>query len=551
MKKLTSLLLALVVAAGAVFAQPTAETYLDKDIVILYTNDVHCGLHTALGYDTLMAVKKDELAKTPYVALVDAGDSIQGEEIGTVSNGSYPVDIMNRMGYDYAALGNHEFDYGMARLGQLIDQAQYQYLACNITYSGTQGNLLAKVKPYAIKTYGDTKVAFVGVSTPESIAKSTPTYFMEDGTFVYDFGGDDPEAFYATVQKTVDQARAEGARYVVALTHLGVDESSEPFRSLDLIAHTSGIDVVLDGHSHSVIPCQVLANKDGKDVLLSQTGTKLQNIGKVLITPDGNITTSLISTYPRKDADMAAFVDQIEAKYRDALNQVIGQTSVDLTIADANGIRQVRNRETNLGDFCADAYRAVADADISLVNGGGVRAPIAKGPITYGALIKVHPYGNTLCMVEATGSQVLDALELASRATPKQQNDGSRALGEVGGFLQVSGLKYTIDTSIPSSVELDGRDMFVGVNGERRVKDVLVWQDGAWQPIDPDKTYKVASHNYLLKDAGDGFTMFQKDNLLINEGMLDNQVLMTYVTEDLGGTVPETYAEPQGRITIL
>ncbi|MCH3906784.1 MAG: bifunctional metallophosphatase/5'-nucleotidase [Sphaerochaeta sp.] len=548
-RRVLGVLLVVFLTITALFAQGNYEP--GKDLVVLYTNDVHCGVSEDLGYEGLVAVKNAELQKTPYVVLVDAGDAIQGEEMGSVSKGEYPVEIMNKAGYAFGAIGNHEFDYGMDRLSQLIDMADIQYLACNIAYTGTKPNPLAKVKPYAIETYGDKKVAFIGVSTPESIAKSTPTYFQEDGKFVFNFSGADPEQFYAVVQKNVDEVRSQGVDYVILLAHLGIDESSAPFRSIDLIQHTSGIDVVLDGHSHSVIPCDVYKNKDGGNVLLSSTGTKLNNIGKLVITSGGDITTSLIGEYPDKDPEMAAFVKEIKGKYEAALSQVIGFTDVDLNIAGANGLRLVRNRETNLGDLCADAYRKVANADIAFVNGGGIRAKISAGDITYGSLIKVHPYGNTLTMVEAKGSEILDALELGSRATQIKAEDGEKSLGEVGGFLQVSGLKYTIDTSVPSSVKLDGNGMFVGVEGARRVKDVMVLNGDAWEPIDPEKTYKLASHNYLIKDAGDGYTMFKDNKLLINEGMLDYQVLITYVVDSLGGKVGDAYKDPQGRITVI
>lgn len=548
-KRILGILLVLVLAVGTLFSQAVAESH---DIVVLYTNDVHCGIRADLGYEKLAAVKDAALAKTPYVVLVDNGDAIQGEEMGTVSKGEYPVEIMNKVGYDFAVLGNHEFDYGIGRLSELIGKADAQYLGCNLTYTGKKGNLLKAVKPYEIVDYGGTDVAFIGVSTPESITKSTPTFFQEDGKFVYGFSSDTPEELYAVVQKNIDEVRKEGADYVVVLSHLGTDTSSAPFQSTDLIANTTGIDVVLDGHSHSVIPCYVVADKAGKKVLLSSTGTKLNNIGMMVITEEGNIETSLIGEYPEKNQEVAKFVDSIEAKYKDSLSEVIGQTQVDLNIASENGIRMVRTRETNLGDLCADAYRVVANADIGFINGGGIRAPIAKGPITYGSLIKVHPYGNTLTMVEASGQEIIDALEHGSRSTKAKTSDGDKAIGESGGFLQVSGLKYTIDTSIPSSVELDSKGMFVSVKGARRVKDVMVQtKNGGYEPIKLEKTYKLACHNYMLKDAGDGYTMFQDNKLLINEGMLDNQVLMTYVIEYLDGVVSSAYAKPQGRITVI
>lgn len=523
-----------------------------EDIVILYTNDVHCAVDADIGYAGLAAYRDWIEGKTPHVALVDCGDALQGDTIGAVSDGEYLVDIMNEVGYDFAVLGNHEFDYGMEQLAALLEKSEAQYLGCNIRYTGTGDSAVSSLKPYEIVTYGDVEVAFVGISTPESITKSTPAYFMdEEGGFVYDFYGGSGEELYAQVQKTVDECRKEGADYVIALAHLGDDEASEPFRSTDLIAGTTGIDAVLDGHSHSVIPCDVVDNKDGGKVLLSSTGTGLANIGQLVITAGGNLTAGLVGGFPDKDAETGSFVKEIQSRYEAEVNQVVAHTEVPLTISSADGVRLVRNRETNLGDFSADAYRAVAGADIAFANGGGIRADIEEGDITYGDIIAVHPYGNTLCVAEATGQEILDALEMASRSAMAEPSDGENAVGENGGFLQVSGLKYTIDTSIPSTVEVDEAGMFVSCGENRRVKDVQVLQkDGGYAPIDPAGTYTLASHNYLIKQGGDGLNMFMDNTLTMNEGMLDYQVLITYITDHLGGTVGSEYAQPQGRITV-
>ncbi len=523
-----------------------------EDIVILYTNDVHCAVDADIGYAGLAAYRDWVKEKTPYVALVDCGDALQGDAIGTVSQGEYLVDIMNQVGYDFAVLGNHEFDYGMEQLSTLLEKAEAQYLGCNIRYTGEGNSAVSALKPYEIVSYGGTDVAFVGVSTPESIIKSTPAYFMdESGRFVYDFYGGSGDTLYAQVQETVDQCREAGADYVVVLAHLGDDEGSAPFRSTDLIAGTNGIDAVLDGHSHSVLPCDVVENKDGDKVLLSSTGTGLVNIGQLVITADGNLTAGLIGDFPDRDAETDSFVKGIQRQYEAELEQVVTHTGVSLTTVSESGIRLIRNRETNLGDFCADAYRTIAGADIAFVNGGGIRADMAAGDVTYGDIIAVHPYGNTLCVAEATGQEILDALEMASRSTMAETDDGDDAVGENGGFLQVSGLKYTIDTSIPSTVEVDEVGMFLSCGENRRVKDVQVLQqDGGYAPIDPAKTYTLASHNYLIKQGGDGLNMFMDNTLTMNEGMLDYQVLITYVTDHLGGTVGSDYAQPQGRITV-
>ena len=368
------------------------------DIVILYTNDVHCAVDSGIGYAGLAAYAEYMEEKTDYVTLVDCGDALQGDAIGTISRGEYLVEIMNQVGYDFAVLGNHEFDYGMDRLAELLELSDAQYLGCNIRYTGGGENALSALAPYEIAAYGDTRVAFLGISTPESIVKSTPSYFMdESGSFVYSFCGGSGQELYDQVQETVDQCREAGADYVIALAHLGDDESSEPFRSTDLIAATTGIDAVLDGHSHSVIPCDLLENREGEPVLLSSTGTGLSNIGQLVITADGNLTAGLIGAYPERDAETDAYIRDIQSRYEAALGQVVASSDVSLTTGDGSGIRLIRNRETNLGDFCADAYRAVSGADVALVNGGGIRADLQAGEITYGDILAVHPFSSKKC----------------------------------------------------------------------------------------------------------------------------------------------------------
>lgn len=552
MKKLVALLLAVCMVFGLMTTVFAADEKADN-IVVLYTNDVHCGVDDSIGYAGLAAYKAEMEAANEHVVLVDCGDAVQGDVIGTLSKGEYLVDIMNEVGYDYAVFGNHEFDYGMEVLQGLISKAKYQYLCSNLTYTANDGKGLTGYKAYDVATYGDKKVAFIGVDTPESFTKSTPTYFQNDkGEYVYSFAeGNDGADLYKNVQASVDAAKADGADYVVVIAHLGIDESSEPWRSTDLIANTTGIDVVLDGHSHSTIASEEVANKEGKTVLLSSTGTKLAAIGKLVITAEGVMTTELVTDYTQKDATADAYVKDIQAQNQTLIDTVVAKTSVDLTTKNADGTRAVRNRETNLGDLCADAYRIVSGADIAFVNGGGVRADISTGDITYGDVIAVHPYGNSLCVVEATGQEILDALEWTARNTAATASDGTNSVGEMGGFLQVSGLKYTIDTTVASTAKGDDKSMFVAVEGERRVKDVQVLKDGKYVDLDPKATYTLASHNYMLKSAGDGINMFADNKLLQDEVMLDNQVLITYIEDYLNGTVPASYAKAEGRITVL
>ena len=514
-------------------AEESAYLGLDNDIVILYTNDVHCAVDDNLGYTGLATVKNALEAQGKHVVLVDNGDAVQGDTIGTLSNGEYIIDIMNEVGYDVATPGNHEFDYGMDQFFALTEKANFPYVSAN--FVDNDGNTV--LDPYVIKDVAGVKIAFVGISTPKTITTSTPKYFQDDnGNYIYSFQQDETgEKLYAAVQSAVDAARAEGAQFVIALAHLGIEEDCSPWTSSEVIVNTTGIDAVLDGHSHSMIQGEKVKNKDGAEVLLSSTETKLAYIGCLTIKDDGSMSTTLIS-----DNGMKEFIGGIQEEFEELVNTVVASTDVDLIIKDpASGERIVRVSETNLGDLCADAYRAMSGADVAIVNGGGVRADIPAGDITYGQIIAVHPFGNEMCVVECTGQEILDALELGCSKLP----------AESGGFLQVSGMTYTVDLNVESTVKLDENGMFVEVEGERRVKDVTI----GGEPLDPEKTYTLASHNYKLKDCGDGYSMFADNVFLQDSVMIDNQVLINYIVDVLGGTVGEEYADPygQGRITII
>lgn len=550
MKKTIAILLSVLMAV-LILSGCTAEEKRD-DIVILYTNDVHCAIDDNLGYGALSAYVQTMRQKSDYVTLVDCGDAIQGSYIGTISKGEYIVDIMNQVGYDLAIFGNHEFDYGMSQLHDLIERSNATYLACNITYSGSGENALSDAKSYEIITYGDTRVAYIGVTTPATVTSSTPAYFMENGEYVYDFAaGEEGQTLYDCVQRNIDECRAAGADYVVLLTHLGNDEEVSKYSSVALLRNTTGVDVCLDAHAHNQIPCRIEQNKDGEDVLLSSTGTKLATIGQLVITADGVITTTLIGDYGRTDAQTDAFIADIKAGYEAEVNAVVAHSYITLSCTDADGVRLVRNRETAIGNLCADAYRAATGAQIAIVNGGGIRADLPQGDITYANILSIHPYGNMLCMAQVSGQQILDCLEMAYRKTQANYSENGVAVGEAGGFQSVSGLKLTIDTSIESTVVVDENGSFVRVDGARRVRDVMVLcDDGTYAPLDPEATYTLAGHNYALKNGGDGMSMFAGATLLIDEGILDYQALINYITDNLGGELGSTYAATDGRITV-
>ena len=526
MRKFLSLLLTLAMVCSLAVTAGAAEP--KEDVVILHTNDVHCGYE---AYAKVAALHKSA------DLLVDAGDHIQGDVIGTLSKGEYIVDIMNELKYDVAVPGNHEFDYGMDQFMNIAKNlAKYPYISAN--FLGTDGEpVFDAYKMFEVK---GVKIAFVGVCTPETFTKSTPTYFQDGaGNYIYGFcEGNDGADLYAAVQKAIDAAKADGADYVIGLGHLGTDEQSSPWTSREVIANTVGFDAFIDGHSHSTFS-ETTKDKNGGDVVFEQTGTKLANVGKLTIKADGSIEHENIDlSTVEPDVEAAVFIAAITEKFDALQKQVVARTDVELTVNGEDGQRAVRHAETNLGDLCADAYRTLLGADIAFVNGGGIRASIPVGDITYGDIIKVHPFGNEACLVEVTGQQILDALELGASAYP----------GESGGFLQVSGLTYVINADIPSSVVKNDESEFVKVDGEYRVSDVMV----GGQPLDVNETYTLASHNYMLKFSGDGYTMFGTSNVKIikDSVMIDNQVLINYIVDSLDGVVGAQYAAPQGRITV-
>ena len=552
-KKFVLLLAVILVLTGCSKAGPVEpETPQEPaDIVVLFTSDVHCGVDQNFGYVGLKAVKDAAEAAGDHVLLVDNGDSIQGEPVGTMTRGEANIKLMNAIGYDVAIPGNHEFDYGAERFLELTELADFPYISCNFN---KEGEML--FDPYIIKEFDGVKIAFVGVTTPLTLTTSTPKYFQDDeGNFIYGFLQDETgESVYDAVQHAVDDARAEGAQYVIVMGHMGNAEASSPWTYADVIANTNGIDAFLDGHSHDSDKV-VMKNKDGEDVVRQACGTKLNSIGWLRISAEaGSVDTGLYTWSNSVSApellglknSMSAEVDNATAELDKKLAEVVAQTAVDLTIydpeaVDANGkpIRIVRRAETNLGDLCADAYLDQSGADIAFLNGGAIRVSIAQGDITMNDILTVHPFGNMLCEIEVTGQQILDALEWGSRAVPDEN----------GGFIQVAGLTYEIHTYLESTCTQDEKGMFTGVAGEYRVKNVMV----GGEPLELDKTYTLAGQDYMLFSNGDGYTMFDGSKVLLDSVKLDNQVLIDYITETLGGVIGEEYANPygQGRIVAV
>lgn len=498
------------------------------NIVILFDNDVHCAID---GYPVMAGLKDSMLAHTPYVALTSSGDFLSGGVYGSVSYGQFIVRLMNACGYDVVTLGNHEFDFQMPRLQQNMERLDAEKACCNFI-STEDGQPV--FKPYTLARFGKKKIAFVGAATPESLNSSSPTYFQDsEGRYVYDFYSG--TQMIDAVQKAVNAARDEGADNVVLLVHWGEDETPALAQALE------GVDVILDGHSHSVIPGTRLTAADGRDILWCSTGTAFEHIGCLTIAPDGTIESRLLKTADlgARDQAVADTVAAIKSEWARLGDRKVGESQVDL-IAKASNIRYARLQETGIGNFCADAYRFVLGAEIGLAGGGSMRTNIMKGEVTFNHLYSVFPFNNQVSVGTVTGLDLLNALEMGARECP----------AENGGFLSVAGLIYEIDTSVVSTVEVDDHGVFVRVAGERRVKNVRIDSpDGTCELIDPERRYSVASCDYLLKQGGDGivFPTFESER----DGVCsDLEVLERYLAEHLGGVIGKSYQYPQGRIRI-
>lgn len=550
-----------------------------EDVVVLYTNDVHTYIDGPMGYDVVAGLKAELTKQYGNVILADAGDAIQGTAFGSMDKGQTIVSLMNAAGYDVATLGNHEFDYGMDGCKSVMEKAQYPYVSCNF-YQEKDGVRGENVLPsYQIFEMGGHKIAFVGVTTPESFTKSTPAYFQdENGNYIYGIsGGEDGAALYADVQTAIDSAVAEGADVVIGLGHLGDDPASKPWTSEEVIANVAGLDAFIDGHSHSTQPGKEVADKNGDKVVLTQTGDYLSNIGMMVIDGEtGAISTDLITSEeitepvlddkgePVVNEDGEAETQVVGYKFvselytgeswcsdaevkqqQDAwiqeidtqLGEKIGATALTFDNFDAEGKRLVRSQETNTGDFAADALYYLfddmgLDVDVAVMNGGGVRNKAITGDLTYKVAKEIHTFGNVACLQTITGQQLLDALEWGARSAGTGE--------ECGGFLQVAGITYKIDGEWPTSVQMDDKGVWVGApTGGYRVHDVQVYnkETGAYEPLDLAASYNLAGYNYTLRDMGDGFNMFSGAVNVLDYVMEDYMVLANYIQGYEGGNV--------------
>ena len=535
-KKLLSLLLSLVmVIAMAVpaMAADAPEEAKSDDIVVLYTNDVHTYIDKDLTYAKVSAYR-DSLDN---VLLVDAGDHIQGTAYGGMDSGATIIKLMNAAGYDLATLGNHEFDYGMQGCMNAIDWAEFPYVSCNF-YHEANGKVGDSVlDSYKVFEVAGTKIAFIGITTPESFTKSTPAYFQDgNGNYIYGIaGGNDGAALYSAVQTAIDAASKE-ADIVIALGHLGVDPASQPWTSEEVIANTTGLDAFIDGHSHSTVPMKEVKDKAGSTVILTQTGCYLSTVGQMTISADGKITTELLTSDDladvTPDADVKAIEDAWISEVSELLGKQVASSEIDFTVNfPGTSNRAVRAAETNLGDLNADAYYwysnevAGLDCDLAIMNGGGIRANAAAGTWSYQTCKTINTFGNVLCVVKVSGQAVLDALEFGARFVTEDNSQ------ENGGFLQVAGLTYDIDLSVPNTVKTDDKNVWLSGPDAYRVTNVKVYNKttGAYEPLELDKTYTMAGTNYTLLNCGDGFNMFGEAEKVLDGTSEDYLAMAAYV----------------------
>ena len=544
-----TLLLTVLLTAQALGQGAEALPGFQRDVVVLFTSDVHCGADQNFTFAGLQAIRETAEAAGNQVLLVDDGDAIQGEAIGLLTTGRGILELMNAMKYDVVIPGNHEFDYGTDRFLQLAGMAEFPYISCNFN---REGELVFPA--YFLKELEGVKIGFVGVTTPTTLVTSTPRFFQdEEGNYIYGFMEDETgDALCAAIQKAVDDVRAAGADYVILLAHLGNEYENNPYNYADVIGRTTGINAMLDGHSHDTDKA-VVKNKDGEPVVRQACGTKMACIGWLRISAETGLVDTGLYTWNNEITapallgirnEMSARLEALSAGIKDSLSHIVGYAGVAQTIndphtVDENGIpiRIIRRAETNLGDLCADLIRHTAGADVGLINGGNIRAGIAVGEISVEDILSVFPFGNHMCMVEATGQQILNALEYGVSSLP----------GESGGFLHVSGLTYEIHTYLESSARRNERGIFTGVEGPYRVKNVMV----GGEPLDLEKTYTVAAQDYTILDQGDGQSAFAGDRVLWKSENQDYVDFIHYIQETLNGTIAFPYENPYGEGRIV
>ena len=523
---------------------------LSDDIIILHTNDVHCGIDDTIGYDGLNLYRKELKMKYKHVLLVDAGDNIQGGAIGVLSKGKDVINIMNFLEYDVVTIGNHEFDYKIEQFFNLSHMIKAGYICANFLFRKTQTTVFP---PYKIIEVGDISIGFIGIITPQALTKSyLHTLVDEDGNLIYDFLTErEGHELYETIQKYIDELRqVKKVNYVIIVAHMGYGgDASVYYTSPALLANINGVDAIIDGHTHLEYN-NTFPDKDGKQIHISQTGTKLNKVGKITIKTDGTITSELIGEIPLfegydsyytvnrsgveryVDKDTYKFVEDIIESHSHEFEEIVGYSDFDLLINSDKG-PIIRCEEITLGDLVTDAIRTIGNSDIGFINAGSIRKSIKKGNITFNHILNTLPFSARIIVKNILGKDILDALEFSTKNLPNTTST----------FLQVSGIKFKVDVSFKSNVVIDEFENFVKVDGERRVFDVYIGEEKLYE----NKAYSISFDDYLA-EGGDGFSMFGKYKMAKDTFLLDNEALKKYLENDLNKIIPDIYKTTQGRI---
>ena len=550
------ILLVFIIQANNFLSQKRNLQESPDDIIILHLNDVHCGVNDTIGYDGFVQYRK-ELNKTypNNIITVDVGDHAQGGTLGSISDGTAIINILNKIGFDVAILGNHEFDYGIDQLINLNENITSNYISANFCYKKNKSTIFNSSK--IIERCGK-KIAFIGVVTPLTFSKTyLSTIKDSNGEAVYDFLNDNnAQELYDKVQENINKLKNdENADYVILLTHLGMD--LEQYTSNGLLSKLENVDAVLDGHTH-LIYNKTAKDKNNKEIHISQTGTKLQSIGKLIIKNNGTILSEIIEnitepsdksdakklTRGKKeiwvDTDTNNFLNNLWKEYEDILNIYYGHSNYKLEIrpegtSDSHYI-YCRYKECTVGNLVADSFKWAGNSEVAIVNGGSIRNSINEGNLTRGQIIEAAPFFNDIITKKVPGKCILDALEFGTSNYPDA----------AGAFPQVSGINYDIDTSINSSVLKDSNGLFLDVPGKRRVSNVKI--NG--KNLDLDKNYTISMSSFV-GSGGDGYTMFTNYEVFNESLLTDSDSIALYIKDELEGEIPEKYKDFQGRINFV